>query len=108
MSSNGSEHKGLAKPDPDNLVGTDTEQDYTADKASNRALYINLWLMKYGTADPLQGAAILLSLILLALALVSLIVGFFNADWAKDALAWLVSPLMLSIGVAVGRSGNRE
>ncbi|MYB34839.1 MAG: hypothetical protein F4X92_06910 [Gammaproteobacteria bacterium] len=32
--------------------------------------------------------------------------AFNDMDWDKDALAWISSPLMLAIGIAVGRGGK--
>ena len=67
---------------------------------------MNLGFIKFGTTDFLQGAAILLTLFFLLLALVAIIVGLWNVEWAKSVLAWIAAPLALALGVAVGRSSR--
>ena len=95
-------------PDKPNVEILDTDQpsDYTASTAKNRTLYINLGFAKFGTTDGLQGAAILLVILLLPLAFTAIVVGFWNSDWAIEVLKWIGAPLMLAVGVAVGRAGS--
>lgn len=92
----------------DILRGIEREEDYKSPIGRNKTLYINLKFVKFGVSDRLQGAAIFLSIILLVLTFVVLVIGLFNLDWAKEVLGWLSSPLMLAIGVAVGRSGKGD
>ena len=100
-----------AEPPAAPRVGADRPSDYTADSAPNRSLYLNLGVVKLGTTDPLQGAAILLSLLLLSVAVLVLLLGFIlalcgKAGWMDTGLSWLGAPLSVVIGVAIGRGGD--
>lgn len=97
----------LRRPDAENVARTDVPRDYTGNSAEERSLYINMGIVKYGTTDRLQGAALFLALVLLALVILCIIAGFFgNADWAKEVIMWLGTPLSLVVGVAVGRGSD--
>ena len=67
---------------------------------------MNLGFIKFGTTDFLQGAAILLTLFFLLLALVAIIAGMWNVEWAEYVLAWIATPLALALGVAIGSSSR--
>lgn len=106
------ERKPLKRPAAQDVIRKDGPADYTGPSANDRVLYINLGFIKYGTTDKLQGAALFLSIILLFFVCVALILGFWmDSAWAKEAIAWLGTPLLLVIGVAVGRGapdGSKE
>lgn len=96
--------KPLIRPQSESVIDRDAPDDYTSPVASNRSFFVNLYFMRFGTSDRLQGAAIFLSVIFLIMVAALMIVGFLNGAWAKDALTWITSPLMLVVGVAVGRN----
>lgn len=82
--------------------------DYTASTASERVLYINLWFFKYGTHDRSHGAAVLFSLILLAIFVGVIFVGSSasNAAWFDKVFDWVAGAILFVIGVAIGQSGK--
>lgn len=97
--------KRLKRPPASDVVRKDSPSDYTGDNADERVLYINLYFIKFGSTDRLQGAALMLSMVLLFLIALSILGGFVSdSSWAKEAIAWLGTPLMLVVGVAVGRA----
>ena len=103
--------KGRNEPPSGEVVSPDQPSDYTARSASRRALYINFGFIKLGTTDPLQGAAIFLSITFLLVAIVVIFLGAVMAlngigDWMETALAWIGAPLSVVIGVAIGRGGD--
>jgi len=98
----------LRKPNETTVDRLDSPDDYTSDRASERVFYVNLGIVRYGTSDKLQGAALLLAIVLLPLIFICILIGFFwDQTWAKEALNWLGTPFLLVIGVAVGR-GSRN
>lgn len=101
------ELKKLKRPESGNVVRIDNPADYTSGNAGDRVLFVNLWFVKFGTTDKLQGAAIFLTVLFLVMAIVVIFVGLFGDKlWAKEALSWLTTPLMLVVGVAVGRGSK--
>lgn len=96
------------RPEEGSILKKDSEQDYQSPIERNKTLYINLGFVKFGISDRLQGAAIFLTLLLLMLAFAAVTAGIWHPEWAKEVLGWLTTPLMLAIGVAVGRSGKDD
>lgn len=86
----------------------DKPTDYTGgDPAAGRVLVINLGFFKYGTSDRFQGAAILMSVILLGL-VATLLIASILADIPDNRFdkifSWLGSAFLLVVGVAIGRA----
>lgn len=82
----------------------DRSTDYTADNAPRRSFYINLKILKFGTPDIIQGAAITLSIFLLiAIMVLGVLVTILpnRAGHGMDILSYL---LAAAIGVAIGRN----
>lgn len=103
------ERKPLRRPAPEQVGRKDVPSDYTGPSAGGRFFVINLGFMKLGSDDKLQGAALFLSVLLFLLLCIVVGFGFFaNAEWAKHALTVIVTPLMLVVGVAVGRSAPHK
>ncbi len=71
----------------------------------HRVFYINLGLIRFGTRDHIQGAAFFLGFFLLVFALLTFVVDLVltDSEFTKEMLAWIDTPLMLTIGVAIGR-----
>lgn len=95
----------LTKPEEGDIIHADNPDDYLSPIERNETLFINFGIMKFGTSDRLQGASMFLAIILLFLVMLALVGGIWNWAWAKEVLVWLTTPLMLVIGVAVGRAG---
>lgn len=88
------------------------DPDYTSDSpAPGRVLAINLPFFKYGTSDRFQGAAILLSIILLGVIALFLIGSIFAdiPDGRFDKIfSWLGGAFLLVMGVAIGRASTKK
>ena len=56
---------------------TKTGLDLTGPVAENRILFINAWVIRYGTDDKAHAASITLSLLLLFTAIIIIIIGSF-------------------------------
>lgn len=93
---------------PTKKVSTDQPSDYTGGGQSpNRVLYIDLWRIKYGTDDKFQGAAVMLSLLLILLLMVALSAGAYNKEFSpisEKVVNWVQPVLTLVIGAAIGKS----
>ena len=101
--------KVLKKPRPNEVLDkTDSNSDYTGDAADNRFLRISIWGMKYGTNDKVQGAALMIGLLLMISIVFVTIGGFWatTTDWAERVLQTLGPILTLVIGVAIGKSSS--
>jgi hypothetical protein len=83
-----------------------TSRDWTGPAADNRVLHINLPFLKYGTSDKAHAAAIVLSLVLLAVIIFLSFIGIFSHEtsWLDKIFTWLGSTFVFVAGVAVGRS----
>lgn len=93
-------------PDPDQATRKGLN-DFTGKNAEGRVLSINVWFLKYGTDDKAHAAALLLSLILLAI----LIGVLIRADgsqsvWNDKVFSWLGSAFLLVAGIAIGKGGE--
>ena len=89
-------------------VTLDSPADYTSDgDAPNRAFVLNAGFIKIGSVDPLQGAALFLSVVLTFILLVVALVGLSNPQWAKDVLVCINSLLSMVVGVAIGRGSEK-
>ena len=102
--------KPLRRPKSNQVVHKDSPSDYTGDDASERVLRVNLLFLKFGTKDRVQGAAIMLSVLLLICVMAVSLLGFFSTDPSKILLfekifSWLGSTFVFVSGVAVGRAG---
>ena len=98
----------LPEPQDDDIANPDDYSDYTSrESVPGRSFYINLGLIKFGTRDPIQGASFFLALALLVMLFCTVMLEFFwGWEKTKELLNWITTPLMLTIGVAIGRSGN--
>lgn len=84
-----------------------TDKPLIDEPVSGRAFYINLGLIKFGTREPIQGASFFLALALLMMLFGTVMLEFFwGLEKTKELLNWITTPWMLTIGVAIGRSGN--
>ncbi|MFL6844714.1 MAG: hypothetical protein ACJ8ER_07525 [Allosphingosinicella sp.] len=83
-------------------------RDYTATSADRRVLRINLGIIRYGTDDKTQGAAVVFSLLLFCAICLVMILGSIEADreWFERVLQWLGSAFFFVMGVAIGKSGS--
>ena len=100
----------LPEPRDNEISRPDDYSDYTLrEPVPGRAFYINLGIVKFGTRDPIQGASFFLALALLVMLFGTVMLEFFRGwEKTKELLNWITTPLMLTIGVAIGRSGNAE
>lgn len=100
----------LSRPSEQDVSLADSPADYTtAGQAKGRALYVNLGVIKFGTADQLQGAAMFLAIFLLlmvACVIIAILFNYIETDTGWEIVEWIGGFLFLTIGVAVGRSGN--
>lgn len=87
------------------------DPDYTADTpAPGRILVISLPFFKYGTSDRFQGAAVLLSIVLLGVIAILLTASFIIdiPDGRFDKIfSWLGGTFLLVMGVAIGRASTK-
>lgn len=83
-----------------------TLSDFTSENANHRVLRINLGIVKYGTNDKVQGAAILFCLLLFILITVTISVGVYHKEhyWINKIFSWLTSTFILVLGIAIGRA----
>ena len=89
-------------PDTATKTGLD---DFTGRDASNRILFINFGIFKYGTADKSHAGSIFLSLSLLVVALLIMFVGLWsnNTGWLEKVLSYVWSAFLFVAGVSIGR-----
>jgi len=61
------------------------------------------WL-RYGTDDKGHAAALIFSLLVLTLILLSIVLGFFveKEEWLDRIFSWLGSAFMFTAGIAIG------
>jgi hypothetical protein len=71
-------------------------------------LRINLGIIRYGTDDKTQGAAVIFSLLLFMAMCMVIVFGMTTVDhtWADKLLQWLGAVFTLVVGVAIGKSGS--
>lgn len=83
-------------------------RDYTACSADRRVLRINLGIIRYGTDDKSQGAAVVFSLLLFCAICLVAVLGAVDADpqWSERVLEWLGSAFLFVMGVAIGKGGS--
>ena len=76
--------------------------------ASGRVFYMNLKVFHYGTDDKTHAASIFLSIIIAVFMLLVLLIGLATtfAPIAERLLTGLMSAFTITIGIAVGKSGN--
>ena len=89
------------KPDP----------DYTQDPdASGRTFHLRFGgFLKYGTTDAAQGASFFLAFALILVATITFLLSLFvESSEYRGFFEWLTTPLMLTIGVAVGRGSAQQ
>ncbi len=82
-------------------------KDYTSPTAANRILHINLGFFKYGTSDQAHAAAMVLSLLLLIF-IAAILIFAPSGGVADKILSWLESAFLLTVGVAIGKSGGKS
>ena len=85
---------------------TDAETNYESPPAQPEKFFrVNFWFMNYRTSDTIQGAAILITILLLFTVIV---VGFIGlcceSENSRNLASMLTYPLTAAIGVAIGRS----
>ena len=85
-------------------------KDFTGDDAPNRVLHINFGFFKYGTDDKGHAAALILSMLLLAMIGLTGIAGLIapNDEWTKTLLQMLGSAFTLVAGVAIGQGISKK
>lgn len=83
-------------------------RDYTASSADRRVLKINLGIIRYGTDDKTQGAAVVFSLLLFCAICLMMVVGALDSDreWSERVLQWLGGAFLFVMGVAIGKGGS--
>ena len=92
-------------PDED----TAKDPDFTGPRAGNRVLHIDTNWLRYGTDDKGHAAALVLSAMLLAAAIVVGIfgvIGLFSgrdAPWIGTLLTWIGNAFLFTAGIAVGK-----
>lgn len=98
--------KVLRRPQPSEVLHRDSPADYTGPDASERVLYINLGFLKFGTTDRLQGAALVVLMLLFPILIVVIVLGMFpdSNAWADRIFSWVGPVIVLVSGVAVGRA----
>ena len=86
----------------------DKPSDYTSRyPVSGRTFHINLGILRFGTSDAIQGAAFFLAFFLLLIFALVALTGYFTEDGIDlELLNWISNPLLLTIGVAIGRTGS--
>jgi peptidoglycan/LPS O-acetylase OafA/YrhL len=91
-------------PVPDKY--TKKEPAHTSPEADGRVFYISLLFARYGTDDKSHGAAVLLSILTLAVIFVLICIGVKTGvtPWLDRAFTWLGSAFLFLAGVAVGRT----
>jgi hypothetical protein len=101
---------------------SDTPDKYTAsapdyssvDRAENRVLFINTNWFKFGTADKSQAAALVLSVVLLATAVLVCVVGLLSLlsgkepKWVEIVISWIGNAFLFTAGIAVGAGGQKS
>lgn len=91
-------------PDGEN-PRSDSRKDYAKEKTEERSFFLNLWFLGYKTPDTIQGAAVLLTVLLLIILTMLTLIGLINENKdIMDVVSWLTYPLMATIGVAIGRN----
>lgn len=100
--------KPLKRPTTVDESSKDTPADYTGKDAPERVFHFNLGFLKFGTSDKIQGAAVLLSILILIVICGVFAAGLSNSSnpWIEKAFGWLSSAFLFVVGVAVGRSGS--
>ena len=104
MTDNSNDYKPLKDPPKEPLPVVDNDADYTGPHAPKRSFFLHLGFMRYGTPDNLQGAAIVLSLILLVFLVIITMTSLFTGNDVSYGVNWLSHSLMMTIGVAIGRT----
>lgn len=96
------------RPSPNDVTEKDRPEDYTGPSAPNRALFINLYFLKFGSDDKIQGAAIFVCICLTILIILVLMINTIKESSALTTavLDWIKSPFLLALGAAVGRAGT--
>jgi arginine exporter protein ArgO len=96
----------LRRPQPADVRLRDTPADYTGSDAPERVLIINLFILRYGTSDRFQGAAIFLAFLLLLLLAAVVVLGIIYGEtpWSDRVFGWLGSAFLIVAGVAIGRA----
>lgn len=93
---------------------TNLVNDQTGPSARDRTFYLNLGVLRFGTNDKIQGAAILLAIFILIAYILILLVSINSihseiTDSILDkAVAGLWNVFLLAIGVALGRGINSQ
>jgi hypothetical protein len=94
-------------PDADTAKGFDWTIDGHAD---NRILHISTKCFRYGTDDKGHAAALVLSALLLAAALLIGIIGVAglysgkDPQWVNTLVTWVGNAFLFTSGIAVGKS----
>ncbi len=72
-------------------------------------LHINLGFIKFGTDDKFQGAAILISIFLVALCIAALLSSLHDGlqPVCDKIIGWAQPILLVVIGAAIGKSASR-
>ncbi|MDX6750451.1 hypothetical protein SH611_11590 [Geminicoccaceae bacterium 1502E] len=98
------------KPDAATREGLKAAADYTGAEASQRVLYVNLGILRYGTNDKTHAAAVVTSMSLLIMLAVVAVTGFYASDtgWRDEIFGWLTTVYLIVTGVAVGRGGQEK
>jgi hypothetical protein len=105
-----SSRRKLKKPTAVDVSSKDNPSDYTGPDAPERVFHFNLKFIRFGTSDKIQGAAVLLSILLLLVIAGVIVAGLYNptSPWIDKVFGWLSAAFLFVVGVAVGRSGNQN
>lgn len=100
--------KVLRRPSSEEVIQKDSPADYTGPDAAERVLHINLGFLRFGTTDKLQGAALVVLMLLFPILILVVILGMFPASnaWADRIFGWIGPVIVLVSGVAVGRASS--
>lgn len=101
--------EGDLSPTPD--LYTKTNPDFAAgENAANRVLHIDWKWFRYGTDDKGHAAALVLSMVLLAVSVFVIVVGLIwpQSEWLETVFKWLGGAFLFVSGVAIGKSADNK
>jgi len=84
------------------------KRDYTGPSADDRVLRINLGVVRYGTNDKTQGAAVIFALLIFGVICLLFVLSLFIAEGSRvdSVMAWLSNAFLFVLGIATGNSNS--